>query len=56
MVPTVGIVFSNGPRWRALRSFALKALRELGVGTRTIEDVPEELRDAVSNLGTGEAG
>ncbi|XP_052024487.1 cytochrome P450 2F3-like [Apodemus sylvaticus] len=33
-----GIVFSNGPRWRALRNFALKALRELGVGTSTIED------------------
>ncbi|XP_051017879.1 cytochrome P450 2F3-like [Acomys russatus] len=33
-----GIVFSNGPRWRTLRNFALGMLRELGVGTRTIED------------------
>ncbi|XP_021506281.1 cytochrome P450 2F3-like [Meriones unguiculatus] len=33
-----GIVFSNGPRWRALRNFALGVLREFGVGTRTIED------------------
>ncbi|EGW06422.1 Cytochrome P450 2F2 [Cricetulus griseus] len=33
-----GIVFSNGPRWRTLRNFALGVLKELGVGTRTIED------------------
>lgn len=38
MVPTVGIGFSNGPRWRTLRNFALGVLRELGVGTRTAED------------------
>lgn len=35
---TVGIVFSNGPRWKTLRNFALGVLRELGVGTGTIED------------------
>ncbi|KAK7801151.1 hypothetical protein U0070_007065 [Myodes glareolus] len=33
-----GIVFSNGPRWKTLRNFALGVLRELGVGTGTIED------------------
>lgn len=38
LVPTVGIVFSNGPRWKTLRNFALGVLRELGVGTGTIED------------------
>lgn len=31
-------MFSNGPRWRTLRNFALGVLREFGVGTRTIED------------------
>lgn len=38
LVPTVGIVFSNGPRWHSLRNFALGVLRELGVGRSTIED------------------
>lgn len=33
-----GIVFSNGPRWRTLRNFALGALKEFGVGTSTIEE------------------
>lgn len=31
-------MFSNGPRWRTLRNFTLGVLRELGVGTSTIED------------------
>ncbi|XP_006871580.1 PREDICTED: cytochrome P450 2F2-like [Chrysochloris asiatica] len=33
-----GIVFSNGPRWLTLRNFALGALKEFGLGTRTIEE------------------
>ncbi|XP_021042358.1 cytochrome P450 2F3-like [Mus pahari] len=33
-----GIAFSNGSRWRTLRNFSLGVLRELGVGTSTIED------------------
>ncbi|XP_069918297.1 cytochrome P450 2F5 isoform X6 [Oryctolagus cuniculus] len=33
-----GILFSNGQRWRTLRNFTLGALKEFGVGTRTIEE------------------
>ncbi|XP_076986585.1 cytochrome P450 2F2-like [Tamandua tetradactyla] len=33
-----GIVFSNGPRWQTLRNFALGALKEFGLGMRTIEE------------------
>ncbi|XP_061029367.1 cytochrome P450 2F3-like isoform X2 [Eubalaena glacialis] len=33
-----GIVVSNGQRWRTLRNFALGALQEFGLGTRTIRD------------------
>ncbi|XP_024623897.1 cytochrome P450 2C11-like [Neophocaena asiaeorientalis asiaeorientalis] len=33
-----GIVAFNGQRWRTLRNFALGALKEFGLGTRTIED------------------
>ncbi|XP_075393064.1 cytochrome P450 2F3-like [Tenrec ecaudatus] len=33
-----GIIFSNGPRWRALRNFTLGALKEFGLGTQTIEE------------------
>uniref|UniRef100_A0A8C7B5H1 Uncharacterized protein n=1 Tax=Neovison vison TaxID=452646 RepID=A0A8C7B5H1_NEOVI len=33
-----GILFSNGPRWWTLRNFALGALKEFGLGTRTIEE------------------
>nr|XP_012629974.1 cytochrome P450 2F2-like [Microcebus murinus] len=52
-----GIVFSNGPRWRTLRSFALGALKEFGLGTRTIEErVLEEatclLREVQATAGT----
>uniref|UniRef100_A0A673VH76 Uncharacterized protein n=1 Tax=Suricata suricatta TaxID=37032 RepID=A0A673VH76_SURSU len=37
-----GIVFSNGRRWLTLRNFALGALKEFGLGTRTIERIMEE--------------
>ncbi|XP_012588922.1 PREDICTED: cytochrome P450 2F5-like [Condylura cristata] len=47
--PTPGIVFSNGPRWRALRSFALGALKELGLGSRTVEE--RVLEEAACLLG-----
>ncbi|XP_049643147.1 cytochrome P450 2F2-like [Suncus etruscus] len=33
-----GIVCSNGPRWHKLRNFAIGALREFGLGRRSIEE------------------
>lgn len=38
LCPPPGIVFSNGRRWRTLRNFAMGALKEFGLGTRTIEE------------------
>lgn len=33
-----GIAFSEGPRWPTMRHFALGALKEFGLGTRTVEE------------------
>uniref|UniRef100_G1M0H6 Cytochrome P450 family 2 subfamily F member 1 n=1 Tax=Ailuropoda melanoleuca TaxID=9646 RepID=G1M0H6_AILME len=38
LAETVSIVFSNGRRWPTLRNFAMGALKEFGLGTRTIEE------------------
>lgn len=38
LCPAAGIVFSNGQRWRTLRNFTLGALKEFGLGSRTIEE------------------
>ncbi|XP_034492527.2 cytochrome P450 2F2-like isoform X1 [Marmota flaviventris] len=48
-----GIVFSNGPRWRTLRNFALGALKEFGMGTRSIEE--HILEEAACLLGEFQA-
>ncbi|CAK7300342.1 Cytochrome P450 2F2 [Vulpes lagopus] len=48
-----GIVFSNGLRWRTLRNFALGALKEFGLGTRTIEE--RILEEAACLLGEFQA-
>uniref|UniRef100_A0A673VF99 Uncharacterized protein n=1 Tax=Suricata suricatta TaxID=37032 RepID=A0A673VF99_SURSU len=53
--PSPGIVFSNGRRWLTLRNFALGALKEFGLGTRTIERIMEEaaclLREFQATIG-----
>lgn len=41
--------FSNGPRWPMLRNFALGALKEFGLGMRTIEE--RVLEEAACQLG-----
>ncbi|XP_007537967.3 cytochrome P450 2F5-like [Erinaceus europaeus] len=48
-----GIVFSNGPRWHTLRNFALGALKEFGLGTKTIEE--RVLEEATCLLGEFQA-
>ncbi|XP_004396542.1 PREDICTED: cytochrome P450 2F2-like [Odobenus rosmarus divergens] len=48
-----GIAFSNGRRWRTLRNFALGALKEFGLGTRTIEE--RILEEAACLLGEFQA-
>uniref|UniRef100_A0A8C7BBK1 Cytochrome P450 2F2 n=1 Tax=Neovison vison TaxID=452646 RepID=A0A8C7BBK1_NEOVI len=47
------ILFSNGPRWWTLRNFALGALKEFGLGTRTIEE--RILEEAACLLGKFQA-
>ena len=44
-----GIAFSNGPRWPMLHNFALGALKEFGLGMRTIEE--RVLEEAACLLG-----